>query len=306
MNETLGKWHFWLTTIWSSTPPSFRCISWANGVCRGASTPTRRTWAGISGTSSRASVHSALGIAFLLFFANIAWSWLQRRACRRRSVGCAHARMVDTFATARSTTSSRCQLFIRATPSGSRSMAMSRRLACGEAGQRRVPISAEPEEEVAANSHPGAVALPDHHGGRYLPRGHGHAGRMVPAGLSRSGLAGFLRDLDVLRVQRTGAKTTLIKYTKASSKLDNRKVGVWSFIGSECVFFASLISTFMVYKSRSIGLARRRHSEYSADLLQHVHPADVELADGAGACRLPGGKPKVGVPSGSSAPHSSA
>jgi len=35
--------------------------------------------------------------------------------------------------------------------------------------------------------------------------------------------------------------------------LDSRKVGIWSFIGSECVFFASLISTYMVYKARSLG-----------------------------------------------------
>jgi cytochrome c oxidase subunit I len=35
--------------------------------------------------------------------------------------------------------------------------------------------------------------------------------------------------------------------------LDSRKVGLWSFIGSECVFFASLISTYMVYKARSMG-----------------------------------------------------
>ena len=35
--------------------------------------------------------------------------------------------------------------------------------------------------------------------------------------------------------------------------LDSRKVGIWSFIGSECVFFASLISTYMVYKARSGG-----------------------------------------------------
>jgi heme/copper-type cytochrome/quinol oxidase subunit 3 len=35
--------------------------------------------------------------------------------------------------------------------------------------------------------------------------------------------------------------------------LDSRKVGIWSFIGSETIFFASLISTYMVYKSRSIG-----------------------------------------------------
>ena len=35
--------------------------------------------------------------------------------------------------------------------------------------------------------------------------------------------------------------------------LDSRKIGLWSFIGSECVFFASLISTYMVYKARSLG-----------------------------------------------------
>jgi cytochrome c oxidase subunit I len=33
---------------------------------------------------------------------------------------------------------------------------------------------------------------------------------------------------------------------------DLRKVGVWSFIGSESVFFASLIATFIVYKSRNV------------------------------------------------------
>src|SRR5208283_4879142 len=34
--------------------------------------------------------------------------------------------------------------------------------------------------------------------------------------------------------------------------LDNRKLGLWSFIGSECVFFASLIATYMVYKARNV------------------------------------------------------
>ena len=34
---------------------------------------------------------------------------------------------------------------------------------------------------------------------------------------------------------------------------DNRKVGMWTFLGSECVFFASLIATYLVYKARSIG-----------------------------------------------------
>ncbi|MGH7986679.1 MAG: cbb3-type cytochrome c oxidase subunit I [Candidatus Binataceae bacterium] len=35
--------------------------------------------------------------------------------------------------------------------------------------------------------------------------------------------------------------------------LDTRKFGLWCFLGSECVFFASLISTYMIYKSRNIG-----------------------------------------------------
>lgn len=30
------------------------------------------------------------------------------------------------------------------------------------------------------------------------------------------------------------------------------KLGFWTFIGSECLFFASLISTYMVYKGRSV------------------------------------------------------
>src|SRR5208337_2084914 len=35
--------------------------------------------------------------------------------------------------------------------------------------------------------------------------------------------------------------------------LDPRKVGMWAFLGSECVFFASLISSYVVYKSRNLG-----------------------------------------------------
>ncbi|MGH7906859.1 MAG: cytochrome c oxidase subunit I [Candidatus Binataceae bacterium] len=35
--------------------------------------------------------------------------------------------------------------------------------------------------------------------------------------------------------------------------VDSRKMGMWTFIGSECVFFAALISTYMVYKSRNLG-----------------------------------------------------
>ncbi|MFN8579619.1 MAG: cytochrome c oxidase subunit 3 [Gemmatimonadaceae bacterium] len=37
-----------------------------------------------------------------------------------------------------------------------------------------------------------------------------------------------------------------------STGLDNRKVAIWSFIGSECMLFASLISTYLIYKGRSV------------------------------------------------------
>jgi cytochrome c oxidase subunit 3 len=37
-----------------------------------------------------------------------------------------------------------------------------------------------------------------------------------------------------------------------STGLDHRKVAIWAFIGSECMLFASLISTYLIYKGRSI------------------------------------------------------
>jgi heme/copper-type cytochrome/quinol oxidase subunit 3 len=33
-----------------------------------------------------------------------------------------------------------------------------------------------------------------------------------------------------------------------SFPVDNRKMAIWTFIGSECMFFASLISTFVIYR----------------------------------------------------------
>jgi heme/copper-type cytochrome/quinol oxidase subunit 3 len=33
--------------------------------------------------------------------------------------------------------------------------------------------------------------------------------------------------------------------------LDHKKVAIWTFIGSECMLFASLISTYLIYKGRS-------------------------------------------------------
>ncbi|MCY7377931.1 MAG: cytochrome c oxidase subunit 3 [Gemmatimonadaceae bacterium] len=37
-----------------------------------------------------------------------------------------------------------------------------------------------------------------------------------------------------------------------STGLDNKKIAIWAFIGSECMLFASLISTYLIYKRRSV------------------------------------------------------
>ena len=37
-----------------------------------------------------------------------------------------------------------------------------------------------------------------------------------------------------------------------STGLDTRKLAIWTFIGSECLFFASLISTYLVYHGKSL------------------------------------------------------
>src|SRR5438046_9302693 len=37
-----------------------------------------------------------------------------------------------------------------------------------------------------------------------------------------------------------------------STGLDSRKIAIWAFIGSECMLFTSLISTYLVYKGRGV------------------------------------------------------
>ena len=37
-----------------------------------------------------------------------------------------------------------------------------------------------------------------------------------------------------------------------STGLDHKKIAIWAFIGSECMLFASLISTYLIYKGRSV------------------------------------------------------
>jgi len=43
-----------------------------------------------------------------------------------------------------------------------------------------------------------------------------------------------------------------IQHHYTTTGLDNRKVAIWMFIGSECMLFASLISTYLIYKGKNL------------------------------------------------------
>jgi heme/copper-type cytochrome/quinol oxidase subunit 3 len=41
-------------------------------------------------------------------------------------------------------------------------------------------------------------------------------------------------------------------HLETSTGLDSRKLAIWTFLGSECMFFASLISTYVVFRNKSL------------------------------------------------------
>ncbi len=49
--------------------------------------------------------------------------------------------------------------------------------------------------------------------------------------------------------------------TRTSTGISHRKLGMWAFIGSECMLFGTLIATFLIYRGRNIV------GPYPADLL---------------------------------------
>ena len=53
--------------------------------------------------------------------------------------------------------------------------------------------------------------------------------------------------------------------------LDSRKIAIWAFIGSECMLFVSLISTYLIYKGRSI-VGPYPHEEYVSPTGEHFAP----------------------------------
>jgi heme/copper-type cytochrome/quinol oxidase subunit 3 len=43
-----------------------------------------------------------------------------------------------------------------------------------------------------------------------------------------------------------------VQVPHTATGLDNRKLGMWAFLGSECLFFGSLIATYLLYRGRSV------------------------------------------------------
>jgi cytochrome c oxidase subunit 3/cytochrome o ubiquinol oxidase subunit 3 len=58
---------------------------------------------------------------------------------------------------------------------------------------------------------------------------------------------------------------------ETSTGLDSRKLAIWTFIGSECLFFASLISTYVVYRGKSL-VGPFPHEAWISPSGQHFEP----------------------------------
>jgi len=246
LNETLGKWHFWLS-VWS-----FNATFFPMHFLGELGMPRRiYTYAPNMGWDfwNKWETINAfiIGISFLLFFINIAWSLSSgERASSDPWDGRTLEWMTPTpppiynFATV-PTVSSRDAFWV----------------------MKYGSVEAHGLEGGQAYSPPMAVDISKIH----IP---GPSLYPVLLGLGLFGM-GVGMIIDWYRMVFLGASlmafcmiSMSFEYSSWGEEnphavgesflgLDSRKVGIWSFIGSETVFFASLISTYMVYKSRSLG-----------------------------------------------------
>jgi cytochrome c oxidase subunit III len=58
--------------------------------------------------------------------------------------------------------------------------------------------------------------------------------------------------------------------------LDHRKIAIWAFIGSECLFFGSLISTYLIYKGRSV-VGPFPHEEWTNPATGQTFPPILDI-----------------------------
>jgi cytochrome c oxidase subunit III len=65
-------------------------------------------------------------------------------------------------------------------------------------------------------------------------------------------------------------------HLETSTGLDSRKLAIWTFLGSECMFFASLISTFVVYRNKSL-VGPLPHTPWTDPATGRVYEAIIEI-----------------------------
>ncbi len=61
-----------------------------------------------------------------------------------------------------------------------------------------------------------------------------------------------------------------------STGLDSRKIAIWAFIGSECMLFVSLISTYLIYKGKSL-VGPYPHEAYTDATTGQTFPAILDI-----------------------------
>src|SRR5271156_81093 len=249
MNETLGKWHFWLTTIF------FNCTFFPMHFLGEWGMPRRiYTYAPDMGWNFWNKFESInafiLGLGFLIFFINIAWSWLHGEPssadpwdARTLEWSIPSPPPVYNFVTV-PTVTSRDAFWVEKYGDVE---------ASGLEGEGRTYLPEAANEEIVAKIHmPGPSLFPI----------------LIALGIMGLGAGMLIEEYRMVLLSAGlmvfGAVAMSFEYLNWGEDnphqvhesflgLDNRKMGLWSFIGSECVFFASLISTYMVYKARNLG-----------------------------------------------------
>jgi heme/copper-type cytochrome/quinol oxidase subunit 3 len=63
--------------------------------------------------------------------------------------------------------------------------------------------------------------------------------------------------------------TSDVGHGYTATGLPHRKIAIWAFIGSECMLFASLISTYLIYKGRSL-VGPYPHEAWTDPATHHV------------------------------------
>jgi heme/copper-type cytochrome/quinol oxidase subunit 3 len=70
--------------------------------------------------------------------------------------------------------------------------------------------------------------------------------------------------------------TATVSHHYSSTGLENRKIAIWAFIGSECMLFMSLISTYLIYKGRS-RVGPYPHEVWTDPSSGHVYKAILNI-----------------------------